>query len=244
MKSIFISGGANGIGLATAQFFLAKGWRVGVGDLVAPQALPGAAFFTLDVRDRTQWDAALAEFAGSEGLDVLVNNAGVVRYGAFQDVAADGNDLIVDVNLKGNINGARTGLPYLQKRRGMLINVSSAGALYGGANLAVYSATKFGVRGLSEALDQEWAPLGVKVRCIMPWYTETRFLSQPGEGGRGTIGKEMAERSGVHTADRVAQEIWKALHSEQLHYPVGGKAKMLRILAGLAPGIIRKARPK
>jgi len=61
MKSIFISGGANGIGLATAQFFLAKGWRVGVGDLVAPQALPSAVFFTLDVRDRTQW--AFGNFA-------------------------------------------------------------------------------------------------------------------------------------------------------------------------------------
>ena len=168
-RSIFISGGASGIGLACARLFRAHGWRVGTGDLVEAPQEEGIAQYALDVRDRESWRTALSGFVGDGGLDVLVNNAGVVRYGAFENVSAADGDLIVDVNLKGVMNGVRTALPYLRKgHRPVLVNVASAGALYGGPRLAAYTATKAAVKGLSEALDGELVPDGIEVRCVMP----------------------------------------------------------------------------
>ena len=69
MKSIFISGGAAGIGLATARLFAAKGWRTGIGDIAEPKApIPGVECYKLDVRDRAQWTQALTDFAGADGV--------------------------------------------------------------------------------------------------------------------------------------------------------------------------------
>ena len=194
MRSIFVTGGASGIGLAAARRFHREGWRVGMGDIDEPglrrvAAELGAYTVPLDVRDRAQWAGALDGFvAAAGGLDVLLNNAGVARYGMFEEVAPAEADLQVDINVKGVINGAYAALPHLKATPGSrLINVASCAGLFGSPGLAVYSATKFAVRGLSEALDVEFTRHGVAVACVMPWFVETPILDAGSTGSNRTI---------------------------------------------------------
>src|SRR5689334_18154216 len=146
--SIFISGAGRGIGRATAELFLSRGWRVGLFDVdtasVAEAAggREAAVHGALDVRDAGQWDAALSAFCGDGGLDVLVNNAGLLASGPFADLTADVQRRMVDVNVTGVVNGSLAGHPYLQRTRGLLLNLCSASALYGQPTLATYGATK------------------------------------------------------------------------------------------------------
>jgi NAD(P)-dependent dehydrogenase (short-subunit alcohol dehydrogenase family) len=242
MKLVFISGGAAGIGLATARLFAAKGWRTGIGDIAAPAtAPPGIEYYPLDVRDRPQWTKALTDFAGARGaINVLVNNAGILRYGRFEHISPEDSDMIVDINVKGTINGVYTALPFLRRAAGAtLVNIASAGAIYGGPDLAVYTATKFSVRGLSEALDAEFAPYGINVRCIMPWLTETSMVNQPGVG-RNTNLKDDQGNSGVHGPEVPAQAIWAAVHGNKLHHKVGVQTRLMSGAVRLFPGMMRK----
>ena len=121
LRSIFISGAGRGIGRATAGLFLSRGWRVGLfdvdADAVAEAAAgrPTAVHGSLDVRDADQWARALRDFCGEGGLDVLVNNAGVLASGAFADLPADVQQRMVDVNVTGVVNGSLAGHPHLRR---------------------------------------------------------------------------------------------------------------------------------
>jgi NAD(P)-dependent dehydrogenase (short-subunit alcohol dehydrogenase family) len=251
-KAVFITGAASGIGLAAAKRFVAEGWFVGLSDIdtaglkAALLAVGPAngAIFKLDVRDRAAWAAALADFAKlTDGrLDILLNNAGVARFGPFDSHDDADVDLQLDINIKGVISGARAALPWLKATPGSrLINISSCAGLYGSPSLAVYSATKFAVRGLSEALDVEWKPYGVTVACVMPWFVETPILnaSQPGSN------QNMADtlRSGglpVYPVEDAAEVIWRAVHGKELHYFVGKRARQMRFASNHMPGALRK----
>lgn len=253
-SAIFITGAARGIGLATAKRFAAAGWFVGMAD-VDRQRLESArsevgndrsVAVILDVRHRSEWHAALKEFAEASGgrLDILVNNAGIVRFGLFEDIPADDYDALVDINLKGAINGAYCALPLLKSAPSpRLINVASCAALYGGANLAVYSATKSALRGLSEALDTEFSSHGIEVRCIMPWSVETAMLDETRAGTKQTLRDELSSFP-IITAEDVANDIWLAAHDKGLHYPVGSFGKRLRLVTRLFPNLIRNQSKK
>jgi NAD(P)-dependent dehydrogenase (short-subunit alcohol dehydrogenase family) len=246
-KAIFISGGASGIGLATAELFAERGWFVGLGDvnaegLAAAQVRIGVErCFTirLDVRDRAAWTAALDAFATASGgrLDALINNAGVGRHAWFEDIDPDEDDRVIDVNVKGVINGARTGLPRLKASGGVLVNIASCAGLYGVPRLAVYGASKFAVRGLSEALDAEFARHGVRVRCLAPWFIDTPIL-QAG-GGADAAETLRARGVGVYPPSVAAKAVWDAVHGRRLLYPVGWQAQTMSLAARLIPGVLR-----
>ena len=166
-KSIFITGAAAGIGRATALRFAAAGWRVGLYDVnqvglkalvseIGPQAVAGR----LDVTDGAGFAKALAAFAEpSDGrIDVLFNNAGVLSTGDFESMPLARCYALIDINTKGVVNGCHAALPYLAATKGArVINMASASAIYGTPAFAVYSATNFFVKGLTEALNIEWA---------------------------------------------------------------------------------------
>jgi NADP-dependent 3-hydroxy acid dehydrogenase YdfG len=250
-KSIFITGAASGIGLACAKRFASAGWFVGLSDIdkaglkAALDAIGVGAgsVHPLDVRDREGWENALGDFGRVTNgkADVLLNNAGVARFGVLEDLSDADCDIQIDVNIKGVINGARAGLPLLKSAGGRLINVASCAGLYGSPKLAVYSATKFAVRGLSEALDVEYAQHGVSVACVMPWFVETPILTA---GASGT-NENMADalRKGgleVYPVEDAAQVVWDAAHGKALHYFVGKRAKQMRFAASHMPGVVRK----
>src|SRR3954471_8485619 len=186
-RSIFISGAGRGIGRATAELFLSRGWRVGMFDVDADSvaAVAGghgsAVHGALDVRDADQWAKALREFCPDGALDVLVNNAGVLASGPFADLRPDVQRRMVDVNVTGVVNGSLAGYPYLSRARGLLLNLCSASALYGQPTLATYGATKAAVKSLTEALDIEWRGSGVRVGSLLPLFVDTEMVTRDGQ---------------------------------------------------------------
>ena len=250
-KAVFITGAASGIGLATAERFAREGWLVGVADLnaegadaAAARLAPHGVPLALDVRDRAQWAAALGEFAARSGgrLDVLVNNAGVARFGWFETLSGAEMDLIVDVNLKGVLNGAYVALDLLKATPGArLINVGSCAGLVGAPRQAAYSATKWAVRGLSDALGVEFTRFGIGVACIMPWFVETPILDSSAAGGNESF-RDAIRQTGaaVCTVAEAAETIWQAANGDATAYIVGKPGRQLRFMARYFPGLLRK----
>ena len=245
--SVLISGAARGIGRATAELFLVRGWRVGMYDVdgaAATEAAAGradAVAGVLDVRDAAQWRAALQEFCGDGALDVLVNNAGVLASGPFTGTDLDSHRRMVDVNVTGVVNGAAEGHPFLRRSpRGLLLNLCSASALYGQPTLATYGATKAAVKSLTEALDLEWRRDGVsgravRVRSLLPLFVATEMVSRDG------VHAASVSRLGVRlTADDVAAAAWRVVHERRRplgspHRPVGRQTKALAALSAVSP---------
>lgn len=252
-QSIFITGGASGIGRAVAVYFAQRGWLVGLADVneaglvETADMLPEgqSSIHRLDVRDRKAWAEALRAFTAKTGglLHVLFNNAGVARGGAFADCSPADHDILIDVNFKGVILGAEAAFPYLKATPGSaLLNTASASGIYGTPGMATYSATKFGVRGLSEALDIEWAEHGVRVRCLLPGFIDTPLLSIIGAGSNQSARESVVESGLEFTPLEIVAEIaWNAVHEgRDVHYPVGKTAKRLRFMSRWAPGMLRK----
>jgi NAD(P)-dependent dehydrogenase (short-subunit alcohol dehydrogenase family) len=251
-KAIFITGGASGIGLAVAQYFAAQGWRVGLADVNAAGLDAAKAMFAegmadtfvMDVRDRDQWNAALAGFVQASGgrLDVMFNNAGIAVGGTFAETPLADMDRILDININGVIYGAYAAHRYLKATPGScLVSTASAAGIYGSAGLALYSAGKFAVRGLSEALEGEWAADGIKVRVLMPSFIDTPLLDAIAPGTNRTA------RDGVRDAgleftplEVVAKAVWDGVHGDKVHLIVGKTARKLAFAARWMPGVIRK----
>jgi NAD(P)-dependent dehydrogenase (short-subunit alcohol dehydrogenase family) len=241
--SILVTGAARGIGRATAELFLSHGWRVGMYDVdgaAAADAASGhrrAVHGVLDVRDDEQWRVVLREFCGDEGLDVLVNNAGVLASGPFAGMDPATHRRMVDVNVTGVCLGAATGHEYLRRSgRGLLLNVCSASALYGQPALATYGATKAAVKSLTEALDLEWRRDGVRVRSVLPLFVATEMVSRDAQGAAsfGHLGVRL-------TAEDVAAAAWRVVHERRVplrgpHRPVGRQTRLLAAASAVSPG--------
>ncbi|MGN7156492.1 SDR family oxidoreductase [Dietzia cercidiphylli] len=243
MASIFISGGAAGIGLATAERFGREGWTVGVYD-VDTDALaavrsrhPDWITGELDVRDMQQWEKALEEFTSHTGgtLDVLDNNAGVLVAGDLTEISADAVKAQIDIDVLGVTLGAKAAFPYLKATPGShLVNIASASAIYGQPGIATYSAAKFYVAGLTEALELEWAPHGVRVVGIWPLWAKTA-LADPKAKTTKTLGIKI-------TPEQVADKVWQSVHpttlDRRLHrtsYSVGEQTTVLANISKFSP---------
>ncbi|MDP9085678.1 MAG: SDR family oxidoreductase [Pseudomonadota bacterium] len=251
-QAIFITGGGSGIGRAVAQLFAARGWRVGLADVNAvglaetTALLPAgpSSSYEMDVRDRAAWVASLDAFTATSGgrLDVLFNNAGIGSGGPLAETDFAEIDRVVAINLVGALNGARIGYAYLAKTPGScLLNTASASAIYGSAGLAPYSATKFGVRAMTEALDGEWSAAGIKVRDIVPGFIDTPLLQRPVEGSNRSI-RETVTSAGLEltSAEDVALAAWAAVHGDKIHTYVGKTAHRMAFAARWMPGKLRK----
>lgn len=247
-KAIFISGGASGIGRAVAALFAGKGWRVGIGDvdtaaMAATADALGVETHPLDVRDYDQWVAVLDAFTGGGRLDVLHNNAGIAVGGPFGEIAPDELDRVTDINFRGVLYGARAAYPHLARTPGScLLNTASASAIWGAPGLSAYSATKFGVRGLTEALDGEWAAAGIRVRSLMPGFIDTPLLKASISGSNQTAREKVVEAGLEFTpVEDVAQAAWDLVHSDKaLHAYVGPTARRLAFAARWLPGKLRR----
>ncbi|MDT8279056.1 MAG: SDR family oxidoreductase [Erythrobacter sp.] len=253
-RSIFITGGASGIGRATALHFAAKGWFVGVADINEAgmaetlSAIAGEAKWAgrLDVRDRAAWDAALSDFAATAGgrIDAMVNNAGIGTGGALAELGKDEIDACLDINLRGVLYGAQAVYPFLKAAApgSALVNIASAAGITGGSGMSVYSATKFAVRGIAESLDAEWAPDGIKVSSICPSFIDTPLLDGTGNRNTNENIRTRVTSAGLEITpvEEVAQAIWNAVHGDAVHYLVGKTARQLAFAKRWMPGKLRR----
>lgn len=244
MNSMLISGAASGIGAATARLFHARGWRVGLldvdeGALAALAAeLGGAWHAPLDVVDAAAVQAAVAEFCAQGGgqLRLLFNAAGILRTGAFVDIELEQHTRLVQINVLGVLNLCHAAFAYLKATPGaQVINMGSASALYGVPQLASYSASKFAVRGLTEALELEWREHGIRVGDLMPPFVDTPMVRSQAQR------PAVMQRLGVRLeAEQIAEAAWQQAHASKVHRPVGLQFWLLHTLGQITPGWINR----
>lgn len=234
MPSIFITGAAGGIGRAVAEKFLAAGWTVGAYDINPVTWSSDVHAGLIDVRDASSWDAALADFAAVAGgrIDVVDNNAGVIVDGPLAESGPEELARLIDVNCLGVTLGARTALPYL-RGGGTLVNMSSASAIHGQPGIAAYSASKFYVAGLTEALSLEWRKEGVRVVDVWPLWAKTTLAE---------VQAASVRRLGVRiTPEQVAEVVYRAATAKgwwrrgKVHYGVSALDRALYLGRSLAP---------
>ena len=184
MKTWFITGASRGFGALVTERALAQGDAV-VAAARNPQAIverfgthANLLAVALDVNDETQAQAAAnAAIARFGRIDVLLNNAGFGVLGAVEETSAAEVEAVFRTNVFGLLNVTRAVLPHMRAARsGRVLNVSSIGGYRGGAGFGVYCSTKFAVEGLTEALHEELAPLGIHATVVEPGYFRTDFL--------------------------------------------------------------------
>ncbi|OBI97256.1 SDR family oxidoreductase [Mycobacterium asiaticum] len=196
-RTVVVTGGARGIGFATAKALLVRGALVVIGDrdagalrdAVAELSRAGAVLgYPLDVADRDSFVhfLSLAKSGSDGGIDVLINNAGVMPVGSFTDQPAQAIRSALEVNLYGVLNGCQLVLPeMLARRRGHIVNIASMAGVMAIPGQVVYAATKFGVVGLSVALADEFASHGVQVTVVLPPFTRTDLIAGTKASGVG-----------------------------------------------------------
>jgi len=253
-RSIFISGGGSGIGRAIASLFGERGWFVGVGDIDEQGMRDTLGLIEggfkyghrLDVRDRNAWDEALGAFSTAAGgrIDVVVNNAGIGLGGSLIENSVEEIERCLDINLKGVLFGAQASYPHLKKTApgSCLLNIASAAGIYGTPGASVYSATKFGVRGITESLDGEWFEDGIKVADLCPSFIDTPLLDHSPNARANEPIRERVHAAGLEITpvEDVAEAAWKAVHGQGLHHVVGPTAKRIAFAARWMPGRVRR----
>lgn len=192
-KTAFITGAGKGIGRATALALANEGVNVGLiarteADLVKLskeiKSLRGrVAYAVADVSDLEQVEAAVEKLTAELGTaDILINNAGIGKYGPFLELDPEEWKQVIDVNLMGMYYVTRTVLPQMIKKNGGdIINISSSSGLRGSEGSSAYSASKFGVLGMTESLSQEVRKNNIRVFALTPSRVVTDLTYKEGE---------------------------------------------------------------
>lgn len=247
--TLFVTGAAAGIGRAVAERFLQAGWFVGLYDVdeAGLQTLqqrwgPACVAARLDVTSVDDWRAALASFEHVTGgrLDVLFNNAGIAVTRPFEEAELARHHRLIDINLKGLVNGCHLAFALLQRTPGSrVINMCSASALYGQPELGTYSASKAAVRSLTEALDIEWRRHGIRVVDVLPLFVNTAMVTH--EVSRMKTVATLGVRLGP---EDVAATVWRLGTAPAVGLPVhslvGWQTKLFAGLAKLSPHFMNR----
>jgi 3alpha(or 20beta)-hydroxysteroid dehydrogenase len=193
-KVVLITGAARGMGAACARRFIAAGARVIAADVLEPDVRvlagelgPCCTPVKLDVGDEASWAQAMDVAAEHGQLDVLVNNAGILRRTPLTDGDPEVFASVVRVNQLGVYLGMRAGAPLMARGgSGSIVNVSSIDGMVGMPLLAAYVASKWAVRGMTKVAALELGPLGIRCNSVHPGYIDTPML---------TVGGRMAEET-------------------------------------------------
>lgn len=249
-RRALVTGAASGIGRATAALLVRRGWRVALVDIddaaIDAQAIDWghqACACPCDLSDVASISAALASVEKAVGhLDLLVNSAGLLFSGNFEEQPVAAIQRLLAVNNAGLAICTRMAFPLLCRAVGLngkatVVNLSSASAAFGIPSLAVYSASKFWVRGFTEALAVEWARHGIAVRDVMPPFVKTSMVL---DGARDNpFYKKMRAQT---TAEQVAEQVWRAYHGGPLHRVMSVRLRMEMIASRLLPLVLLRHR--
>ncbi|HIW92346.1 MAG TPA: SDR family oxidoreductase [Candidatus Corynebacterium avicola] len=190
-----ITGGSRGQGLAHARRLAAEGAKVYIGDILDDAGETAAEelradgyaveFLHLDVSDKDNWDRVVATISDSgDGVDVLVNNAGIVHVVPIEEETLESWTRLININLTGVFLGMQTILPLLKKSScGAIVNTSSIFGPSGAVGYSAYAASKAGILGLTRTAALEFAPHGIRVNALVPGGVTTELnANEPGSG--------------------------------------------------------------
>ena len=244
-RVVAITGGARGIGRATAAALVRKGAKVAIGDLdrelterTAAELGGETLALELDVTDRDSFEGFLDQVEERLGsLDVLVNNAGIMPVGPFVDESDRTARVMVDINVHGVLYGMKLALPRMQRRgTGHLVNIASQAGKGGIPGGATYSGTKHFVVGVSEAVRAELRGTEIEVSCVMPAVVNTELGSglQQTRGIRKLEPEEVADAI-VGALERPKFDVWVPRDSAGIHkvlqlLPRRGREAVARML--------------
>jgi 3alpha(or 20beta)-hydroxysteroid dehydrogenase len=190
-KVAIITGAARGQGAAAARLFVKEGARVVIGDVLddvgkeLAETLGEAAIYRhLDVSSEDDWRTVVGEVIETlGGVDVLVNNAGILRFIALPDTTLEDYLRIVNINQVGTFLGMReVSKPMMAAGRGSIVNISSIEGLAGMPYLIAYTSTKFAIRGMTKVAALELGPHGIRVNSVHPGMIETDMVKDAAGG--------------------------------------------------------------
>jgi NAD(P)-dependent dehydrogenase (short-subunit alcohol dehydrogenase family) len=171
-----VTGGAGDIGIAIARALAADGWRIGLVDLdadavaTAARSITGAKGHVCDVTDETSCEATVAEFGP---VDLLVNNAGIGRFGPLHELSTADFRKVIDVNLVAPYIMAKAAVRgMIDRRRGQIVNITSINSITPGPGAGGYPAAKAGLAKLTEQMALEWGRFGIRVNSIAPGFID------------------------------------------------------------------------
>lgn len=246
---VVVAGASSGIGRVSARLFAEKGASVvlaarreGTLREVAAEceAAGGRALVVpTDVTDLGAVENLARRAVGEFGrIDVWVNNAAVISFGRFEEMPPEVNRRVVEINLLGAMHGTQAALPVLRRQgSGVLINVSSGFGLVGSPYQAAYTATKFGLRGFSQALRGELLGTDISVSCIFPGAVDTPVYHYAGN----YYGRSLGPKGRILPPEKVARAIVRNAERPRREVVVGSSVRALEALHALSPALYERA---
>jgi NAD(P)-dependent dehydrogenase (short-subunit alcohol dehydrogenase family) len=243
MKTVLITGCSSGYGLETARYFHAQGWNV-IATMRTPleNVLPRSERLRVLALDVTKPESIDAALEASGPIDVLVNNAGVGLFGAFEVTPMATTREVFETNSFGVMAMTHAVLPQFRERMsGVVVNVTSSATLAPMPLVAVYTASKMAIEGFTASLAFELEAFNVRVKLVEPGYAPTtRFTNNGQQRMAGLIPEAYAplaqrifaslgQSTAVTTEADVAEAVWRAANDEsgQLRFPAGADAVAL-----------------
>src|SRR5246500_3728911 len=247
---VFVTGVSSGIGRAAAVRFAQRGCTVfgSIRDARKAEAIPGVELVEMDVRDATSVKRAVDTIvAKAQRIDVLVNNAGGTMVGSVEETSVAEAQALFDTNLFGILRTIQAVLPHMrQQRSGRIINVSSVLGFLPAPYMGLYSASKHAVEGLSESLDHEGRPFGIRVVLVEPSFTKTNLdansptaapLIPAYESERGRVAQAIGKSIAGAPEPLVAADtiVEAAFGAWRMRRPPKGQASLLSKLRRFMP---------
>jgi len=247
-KSVLITGGTSGIGLALAKRLVLEGCRVAVLSRqqilldntvdeisrIAPDRASTLSTIQADVTKRKELNQILDDHTAKNGLpDIVINCAGVAHPGTFTSLKPEIFEWLMNVNYFGTINVLKNIVPRMKTRRsGVIVNISSVAGFLGIYGYTAYSASKFAITGFTDALSSELKPFGIQVSIVFPPDTQTPQLDYE-QKFKPFVTKQVAGSAKLMSAEAVADEIVKKVARKKYVILPGIEGKLIYNLNNL-----------